>query len=129
MTVAATYTPVARKVCRVLSGLRYRALGSLEVPGVEVYSGKALKFGRLRRRVLQMRKRRNMLRRVQKTGQLACRFAKAAVPSALMYGVGVHGAPPLVVNAMRAALRGSWYEAGKACLLYTSPSPRDRSLS
>ncbi|CAK0890631.1 unnamed protein product, partial [Prorocentrum cordatum] len=39
--------------------------------------------------ILAMRKRRNMLRRVQKTGQLACRFAKAAVPSALMYGAAI----------------------------------------
>eukprot|EP00959_Pyramimonas_sp_CCMP1952_P177312 3706394-Pyramimonas_sp.AAC.1 len=54
------------------------------------------------------------LRRLRKAGALTGKFAKAAVPAALNYGVGVHGAPPSVIQSMRRAMRSVWHEPGRS---------------
>eukprot|EP00959_Pyramimonas_sp_CCMP1952_P115713 2419446-Pyramimonas_sp.AAC.1 len=90
MTVTCAYPTIAQRVCRALGKFGYRYVSALEVLGIEVTSGRALRFQRLRARVRKMSTRFPRLRRVRKAGALTGKFAKSAVPAALNYGVGVH---------------------------------------
>eukprot|EP00959_Pyramimonas_sp_CCMP1952_P101904 2131355-Pyramimonas_sp.AAC.1 len=94
MTVTSSNLEVARQVCRRIGVLGYRVVDALEVLGVEVASGRPIRFGRLKTRIGKMRVRQARFRRMRKAGPLLGKFAKQAIPAALTYGVGVHGAPP-----------------------------------
>eukprot|EP00959_Pyramimonas_sp_CCMP1952_P324201 6785252-Pyramimonas_sp.AAC.1 len=48
-----------------------------------------------------MKVRQARFRRVRMAGPLLCEFAKQAIPAASTHGVGVPGAPPSLVHAMR----------------------------
>ena len=51
-------------------------------------------------------------RAVRQAGRLSTRFVRQAVPPAMTYGVGVHGAPPQLIDQMRRTLRQSWHTPG-----------------
>ena len=97
MTVTCSSMVVANKVCRTVGRLGYRAVSALEVLGVEVASGRPLRFGKLKARIGKMKLRHRRFRKLRRAGPLLGRFVKQAVPSALAYGVGVHGAVLLLL--------------------------------
>eukprot|EP00959_Pyramimonas_sp_CCMP1952_P386507 8100284-Pyramimonas_sp.AAC.1 len=113
MTVTCSNLKFARQVCRRIGVLGYRVVDALDVLGVEVASGRPIRYARFKIRIGKMKVRQARFRRMRKAGPLLGKFAKQAVPAALANGIGVHGAPPSLVHAMRRALRGAWYEPGK----------------
>ena len=114
MTVTGFDMSVARRVCRIVGSLGYRAVTALEVLGIEVAGGRALRFKRLGKRVQATRRRLPRLKMIKCIGPLIGRFVQAALPSAMTYGLPVHGAPPALVAAMRVTMRSAWYEPGAA---------------
>eukprot|EP00959_Pyramimonas_sp_CCMP1952_P230682 4822649-Pyramimonas_sp.AAC.1 len=79
---------------------------------VEAASGRPLRYRRLRERVSVASKRVPRLSKVRKAGPIVCKFVRQALPSAMGYGLGVHGAPPQLVAKMRSVLRSCWYSPG-----------------
>eukprot|EP00959_Pyramimonas_sp_CCMP1952_P021282 448830-Pyramimonas_sp.AAC.1 len=84
----------ATKKFRRVGYVGYRAASALEVPGVDVVSGRTLRYSRLRTRIAKMKLRCGRIRQIRRAGQPLRKFPRQAVPPALSYGVGVHGAPP-----------------------------------
>ena len=64
ITVKSTQMHTAKQIRRALARLGYRALSALEILGAEVTSGRPLRYGRLKARIMKMRRRHPRLTRI-----------------------------------------------------------------
>eukprot|EP00959_Pyramimonas_sp_CCMP1952_P059945 1252410-Pyramimonas_sp.AAC.1 len=70
MTITCARMLYANKIIRRVGSLGYRAVAALEVLGVEVASGRAIRHCRLRARLGKISTRKSRFRKVRRAGEI-----------------------------------------------------------